>query len=140
MIYLIGSLRNSQMPVIRQTLEDALQEEVFCSWYAAGPEADDKWMEYEKGRGLKYTEALYDYAAQHVYRFDKNHIERSDRVVLAYPAGRSGHLELGYAIGYGKPGFVLLDKEPERWDVMLAFADGVFMSVDELIEELRGDQ
>jgi hypothetical protein len=43
-------------------------------------------------------------------------------------------------IGNGKPGFVLFDKEPEqdRWDVMLAFADDIFFSKEELGGELVG--
>ena len=57
--------------------------------------------------------------------------------MLVYPAGRSGHLELGYAIGKGKRGYVVLDEEPQKWDVMLNFADGTFMSVEELVECLK---
>ena len=136
-IYLIGSLRNPQIPNIRQAIEDSIDDsEVFASWYGAGEVADDRWMAYEKGRGLTYRQALKDYAAQNVFKFDKTHIDRSDAAVLVYPSGRSGHLELGYAVGKGKRGYILLDKEPERWDVMLAFADDVFTDLEELIDAL----
>jgi hypothetical protein len=53
-----------------------------------------------------------------------------------YPAGKSGHLELGYAIGAGKPGFILLEGEPDRFDVMLNFATGVFDKKEQLFESL----
>ncbi len=134
-IYLIGSLRNPQVPVIAEQLR-AAGHETFDDWYAAGPEADDKWRDYERGRGRSYPEALSGYAAGHVFDFDRHHLERADAVVLMLPAGKSGHLELGWAIGRGKPGYILLD-DPERWDVMYKFATGVFYSVDDLIMALK---
>src|SRR3990167_5105342 len=136
MIYIIGSLRNPEVPVIANTLRVALDEEVFSSWFCASENADDRWQQHEQGRGLTYIEALKDYAAQQVFTFDKTHLNRARAVVLVYKAGRSGHLELGYAIGRGIPGYVLLDEEPERWDVMLNFADGVFSTAEDLITEL----
>lgn len=137
MIYLIGSLRNPQIPIIRQTIEDIKGEEVFASWYAAGPRADDEWMAYEKGRGLTYCDALQDFAAQNVLAFDRHHLDRCRAAILLYPAGRSGHTELGYVLGQQKAGYVLLDKEPgpdDRWDVMLGLATGVFTDLDTLLE------
>ena len=134
-IYLIGSLRSPEVPVIAAALREQ-GHEVFDDWYAAGPEADDKWRDYEKGRGRTYNEALLGFAANHVFSFDLFHLNRSDTGVLVLPAGRSGHLELGYLIGQGKPGYILLDS-PERWDVMMKFATGVFVTVEELLEALK---
>ena len=57
-------------------------------------------------------------------------------MVLVCPAGKSGHLEFGYAIGRGTPGLILLD-DPERWDVMYQFADGVTDDEDELVARLH---
>ena len=58
-------------------------------------------------------------------------------MVLALPAGKSGHLELGWALGQGKRGYILLEEsDPERFDIMYLFATKVVASVDELIEEL----
>lgn len=136
MIYIIGSLRNPKLTEVSAALR-AAGHECFDSWRAAHPEADDNWRDYEKAKGLTYVQALQDYAAQHVFNFDKHHLERADTVVLVYPAGKSGHLELGWALGRGKRGYILLDGEPERWDVMLAFADGVFTDVKELVAELQ---
>jgi nucleoside 2-deoxyribosyltransferase len=48
------------------------------------------------------------------------------------PAGKSGHLELGYMIGQGKPGYILLDAEHKRWDVMYKFATAVVPTMEEL--------
>lgn len=135
MIYLIGSLRN---PVVPQLANDLRKEgyEVFDDWYAAGPEADDYWQKYEKERGRDYVKALNGYAANHVFNYDREHLDDCRIGVLILPAGKSGHLELGYLIGQRKPCFILLDKEPERFDVMYRFAAGVFTTPQELIVAL----
>ena len=130
-IYLIGSLRNEAVPTTGVYLR-TLGFEVFDQWYSAGERADDAFYDYAKLRGWSYQEALDSYAAKHIFSFDKFHIDRSDIGVLVMPAGKSGHLELGYMIGCGKPGYILFDKEPERLDQMHAFADRVFFSVDDL--------
>jgi nucleoside 2-deoxyribosyltransferase len=135
-IYVIGSLRNLEIPKIEIQLR-AIDYEVFDDWYSPGPEADDYWRDYEKGRGSSYRMALKGYAAQHIFEFDKTHLDRSDIVVMVMPSGRSGHLELGYAIGKGKEGYILFDHEPERFDVMHCFATDIFFSLEELMEHLR---
>lgn len=139
MIYLIGSLRNPKIPSIASHLRGE-GVEVFDDWYAAGEKADDAWRDYEKLRGRTYPEALAGLAARHVFEFDKTHLDRADAAVLVAPAGKSAHLELGYILGKEKPGFILLEDEPERWDVMLQFAWGVFFNMDDLIIALREER
>lgn len=135
-IYLIGSLRNEKIPHLAKELRETLKTEVFDDWFSPGPEADDFWRKYEKVRGSTYKEALSNWAGKHVFEFDKFHIDRLGIGVMAMPAGKSGHLELGYMLGQGKRGYIFFDKEPERWDVMYQFATGIFFSKEELIEEL----
>lgn len=137
-VYLIGSLRNPDIPQLAQDIR-AMGFEAFASWYAAGPEADDYWKKYEQERGLSYADAIEDYAAQHVVAFDKTHLDRCDIAVLVGPAGKSGHLELGYAIGSGKRTVYYLPEEPEkdRWDVMPALADAVVVGREELLKHLK---
>lgn len=136
MIYLIGSLRNPQIPTIAEQLRSA-GHDVFDDWYAAGPNADDCWRDYEKARGHTLPEALQGHAAQNVFNFDRRHLERADAVVLAMPAGKSAFLELGWSLGRGKKGFILLDADPERYDVMFQFATGVYDNLEDLIDELN---
>lgn len=131
-VYLIGSLRNPKIPAIANELREA-GHDVFDDWFAAGPEADDYWQAYEKGRGRSLAQALDGLAAGHVFDFDYKHLTQAEAVVLALPAGKSGHLELGYAMGRGTPGFILLEEEPERFDVMYRFANGVFTEMEELV-------
>jgi hypothetical protein len=133
-IYLIGSLRNRNIPILAGKLR-AAGHEVFDDWYAAGHRADDHWRDYEKQRGRTYREALKGAAARNVFRFDHLHLTKSDRAVLVMPAGKSGHLEFGWFCR-DNPGFVFFDKEPVRWDVMYQFAKDVCFGVDELIEVL----
>ena len=135
-VYLIGSLRNPEIPRIGVEIRDR-GFDVFDDWYAAGPEADDKWQVYEMARGRTYKQALDDgHAAKHVFNFDLHHLSDSSVGVLVLPAGKSGHLELGWLLGKGIPGYVLFDKVPDRWDVMYQFADGVFFNEKDLYDTL----
>lgn len=135
-VYIIGSLRNEKIPQIGNLLRDNGYD-AFDDWYGAGHEADDKWRDYEAIRGRPHKEALFGYAAKHTFAFDKHHLDRCDLAVLVMPAGKSGHLELGYFVGKGKPGFILFDAVPDRFDVMHQFATEVWTSEDEMIERLN---
>ena len=137
-VYLIGSLRTERIPHFANLLEAATGYEVFDSWYAAGPNADDCLRDYENLRGRSIVEALRGHAATHVYEFDKSHIDRADASVLLMPAGKSAHTELGYTVGTGKPGFICFDEQaPERLDVMWNFATDIAWTLDELVPMLK---
>ena len=137
-IYLIGSLRNPEVPKITKRLMDE-GFNVFSEWYGAGERADDHFKEYHSGLGRTYLEALETDAAKTIFNFDKKHIDESSTVVLVSPAGKSGHLELGYALGSGRRGYYLLD-DPDRWDLMLQFCTGMFTNLEDLIERLKEDE
>lgn len=136
-VYVIGSLRNPNIPVFAGSLREHGYD-VFDDWYAAGPHADDHWKDYEQARGRSYIEALDGRAATQVFRYDKSNLDRCSAAVLVLPAGKSGHMELGYFLGTGKPGYILLPPDmDDRWDVMYRFATKVVRSSDELDHELR---
>lgn len=134
-IYVIGSLRNPRIPEIANLLRGAGWD-AFDDWYSAGPEADDHLWAYERARGRDAVAALQGEAARNAFAFDKRHIDRCARGLLVLPAGKSGHLELGYMLGKAKAGYILLDGEPERIDLMYQFSTAVFRNTDELLEEL----
>ena len=137
-IYLIGSLRNDNIPTLGVELRK-LGFDVFDDWFSPGPMADDYWKQYSQARGHTYKEALQSWAAKHILEFDDFHLNRSDIGVLVHPAGKSCHLELGKLIGQGKPSFIYWPNgEPpkDRWDVMVGLATPVF-SLDELKEGLK---
>ena len=119
-IYLIGALRNQTIVELGNKLR-AKGFDVFDEWINPGPEADEFWQKYEAKRGRTYKQALNSYHAKHVFEFDKTHLDRADIVVLVMPAGKSAHLELGYAVGMGKKAYLLFEKEPERYDLMYRF-------------------
>ena len=135
-LYIIGSLRNPEIPATASAMRGHGYD-VFDDWYAAGPEADDYWKKYELERGRTYTEALNGRAANQVFRYDKSNLDRCQAAVLVLPAGKSGHMELGYFIGTGKPGYILLPPGDDRWDVMYRFATKVVRSTEELNHELQ---
>ena len=135
-IYLIGSLRNPEVPIIGDALRDA-GFEVFDEWHSAGEIADDCFRDYCNGRGLTYREALQTYAAKHIFEFDKTYLTRPGIVVLVMPGGKSAHLELGWALGHAKAGYVLFDKVPDRYDQMYQFANDMFFSKEEMVDELK---
>ena len=134
-VYLIGSLRNQQVPEVGNYLRDR-GFDCFDDWFAAGKIADDSWQEYETKRGRTYPEALRGLAAKHVFSFDYHHLNRCEIGVLMMPAGKSGHIEFGYLRGQGKPVFVLFDKALERWDQMYQFSSGVFFDKEALVKAL----
>lgn len=134
-IYLIGSLRNPQVPKIAEQLRSR-GFEVFDDWHSAGPEADDFLRDHYKFRGCSYKEAIHSYAAKHIFTFDRHHLDRADIGLLVMPAGKSGHLELGYMAGQGKPTYVLFDSVPERVDIMYNFCTDVHFNLQELEENL----
>jgi len=136
-IYLIGSMKNPQVPLVANRIEKEIGIEAFCDWASPGPDADEYWRDYEKLRGRTFKEAFNGYHARNVFDFDKKHLDRTDGVLMVMPGGKSAHLELGYVVGCGKPAFILFDKEPERFDVMLRFATDIFMSEDEMIHGLQ---
>lgn len=132
-VYIIGSLRNPEVPKVAQALR-RVGFDAFDDWYSAGPEADDIWREYEKVRGRGYVEALQGRHAQEVFDFDRKNLDRCVGGVLVLPAGRSAWAEMGYLRGQGKWVLALVPEAPERWDVMLNFVTGLYTSLGDLVQ------
>lgn len=134
--YIIGALKNPEIPIIATQLR-SVGYEIVDDWYAAGPEADEIWREYEQARGRPFCEAIKGIHAKAAFESDKEWLDKADFVVLVLPAGKSGHLELGYAIGKGKPAWVLMPEPPMRFDLMYRFATGIVATVDELTKNVN---
>jgi hypothetical protein len=133
-LYLIGSLRNSRIPELAKRLRSENENvEVFDDWYAAGPEADDFWKEYEQSKGSDYQEALRGYSARNVFEYDRRHLNRCTHAILVLPAGKSGHMEIMYAqYAVGAKTAILLDPEDVRWDVMYQFIPTILNNDEEI--------
>ena len=135
LIYVIGSLRHPRTREVAAALR-AYCLDVVDDWHAAGPEADDIWQQYEQERGRSFREALRGRHAKMVLDFDRGWLDRCTAAVLVMPAGKSGHTELGYVLGQRKPGYILLEHEPDRWDVMYGLATNLYYHIDDLVKEL----
>ena len=136
-VYLIGSLRNPEVPLLGNKIR-ALGFEVFDEWHGAGERADDSWQLYEETRGRSYRDALYESkAAQNTFDFDLRNMNDSDIGVLLLPAGKSAHIELGYLVGRSRKTFALFNEVPARWDLMMKFCDDIFFTQRALLSALR---
>lgn len=137
-IYLAGSMRNLE---IQQTAALLRNEgyEVFDDWFSSGPEADDRWQEYERIRGRSYLEALNGHHARHVFNLDRHHLERCDTFVMQLPCGKSGHIEFGAQSASGKECHILMLEEPDRFDIMYRYAHGIWSSREALVAGLNAE-
>ena len=137
LVYVAGSMRERPRILMVSDRLTRAGFDVFNDWIMPGEQTDEKWQEFEQAQGKTYLQAIEGPHAADVFEFDKAYLDQSDAFVLVYPAGKSGHTELGYMCGSGKPSFILLDAEPARWDVMLKFADGITLDLEELVEMLK---
>ncbi len=138
-IFISGSLKNKDIPHIGASLRD-LGFDVFDEWFAGGYEADLKWQEYETIRGRSYGEALYGLEAKNIFDFDMRHLKTTDISLLVLPAGKSAHMEMALAKGWGKKAYVYFGEgEPALWDVMYQIADAVFFNQVDLETQLIQD-
>lgn len=138
LVYIAGSMRNREgiLALVKALMDAGF--DTFHSWINPGEETDDKWMAWQKSLGRDYFEAMEDPHVANVYNFDREWLDKSDIFVMVGPAGKSAHAELGYMCGMGKPTFVLMESEPERWDIMTAaFAGMIFRSKEDLIAWLQ---
>lgn len=81
------------------------------------------WSEIGDIYELDAINFLQDERAQRAFEEDKKWIDWADAVVLLLPAGRSAHLEAGYAKGTGKLLIIVGDFPKGEFDVMYGFAD-----------------
>jgi hypothetical protein len=135
-IYLVGSLKQGDR--VREVAAALRADgwDVFDDWLSAGSDADDSLRDHFVARGFTFKQALASPAARNIFEFDRHHLAAASIVVLVMPAGKSGFLELGWALGQGTRGYILFDGDPDRIDIMMQFADGICYSIEELKEAL----
>lgn len=138
-VYLIGALKNKKIPEIAQQIREA-GHDVYDQWWCPGEHADLNWQEYCKFRGWSYAEALNEWHAKQVFDIDKFHLDRAEAGVVVLPSGKSSMAELGYLVGRGKPVYILVNEEPDRYDIMPRLATKAVTTIEEVIEELKHDK
>lgn len=135
-VYIIGALKNPEVPKLARVIRK-LGHDVYDEWHCPGPDADKFWQAYCDANGLTYQQALNSWHCKQIFEIDKFHLDRCDAAILVLPAGKSGHLELGYVKGLGKKAYILLDGEPDKFDIMYRFADLVTTDIKEIALELK---
>jgi len=78
---------------------------------------------------------------QYAFHEDKAWIDWSEAVVLILPAGKSAHLEAGYAKGQGKHLIIYQEEFPlGDFDVMYGFADLITDDLNGVAQYLRSNK
>lgn len=131
-IYVASSWRNEQQPAVVAGLR-AEGYEVYDFRNPVEGDHGFQWSdidpEWESWAPLRFRAALQHRIAVEGRHRDMEALKAADAVVLVMPCGRSAHLELGYAVGAGKPTAILLSSgEPEL----------MYGIVDNLCESFEG--
>lgn len=109
-IYVASSWRNLYQPEVVRVLREAGNEVYDFRHPQAGNEGFH-WSEIDGGWqrwGFEaYREALSHSVAEAGFESDMNALRWCDAVIMVMPAGKSSHLELGWAAGRGKTTAIL---------------------------------
>ncbi len=140
-VYVASSWRNPEQPAVVEALRAAGHEVYDFRHPAPGDngfhwsEIDPAWQEWD---AIRFRNALSHDIAKAGFHKDMTALAGCDACVLVLPCGRSAHLELGYAVGAGKPTAVLLTgyNEPE---LMYRMCGTLCVNVGEVLDFLRGD-
>ena len=82
------------------------------------------YSEIDSFENLDAINFMYDERSKKAFAEDKKWIDWSNCVLLVLPAGKSAHLEAGYAVGKGKYLIIYQQTFPKgEFDVMYGFAD-----------------
>ena len=84
----------------------------------------------------EYAQGLHHPKAERQFKADLEALEWADTCVLVLPSGRSAHTEAGWMAGAGRRVFVYIPEMQEP-ELMYNLFDGVFGSLDELLEALK---
>jgi hypothetical protein len=154
-IYLASSWRNELQPGVLAKL----REKGHAVYDFRNPEdswtrpdrGDDsggfRWSEidpqWESWTPWAYRQALETETARFGYMNDHHAMLRAEVGVLLLPSGRSAHIEAGYFVGHpDKRLYVIVPDELKPLDgwepeLMYKLADGIFGSVDEMLNEVN---
>ena len=123
-IYMASSWKNANdVEVIAQVLREHCHE-VDCFTDESTGRYVFHWSQIDSFENLDAMNFMHDERSQKAFKEDKKWIDWADGVLLLLPAGKSAHLEAGYAVGKGKFLVIYQQKYPKgEFDVMYGFAD-----------------
>ena len=96
-------------------------------------EVDKKW---DKWDNYQFRTSLNHPIAQSGFDLDFNALREADATVLLLPCGRSAHLEAGFAVGQGKPLYIMLTGKEEP-ELLYKLAKAICVTTYELRDELK---
>lgn len=140
-IYVASSWRNMLQPAIVHMLRSS-GHQVYDFRHPSPGNSGFNWCEidpvWKEWTPEEYRDALQHPIAARGYSSDIDALRGADAVVLVLPSGRSASWEFGYAMGQGKPGYVVMLEscEPElmyREAKILTSTDDVFNTFGEPI-------
>lgn len=138
-LYVASSWRNPHQPAMVEFLKTAGYE----VYDFRNPEEGDNgfaWRDidpdWQSWTPHQYRVFLVDNPlAIHGLELDEKALRACDGLVLLNPCGRSAHLELGFAIGAGKPTAIMLNDGDEP-ELMYGMASTLCINVEELADWL----
>ncbi|MDP2856498.1 MAG: hypothetical protein Q8P50_00785 [Bacillota bacterium] len=127
-VYIVSSWRNAE--TIRKMADylrlRGMEVDDFTDSRGGERYVFDRYVFDARGCGLENADAmefLRDERVQRAFAEDKRGLDWAEGVLLILPAGRSAHLEAGYAVGKGKKLVILGEFPPGEYDTMYGFAD-----------------
>lgn len=115
MIYIASSWRNEIQPVIVD-LARGLGHKVYdfrdsdgFHWSEVDPTVEVQGFAEYTYSATKFEELLHAPQARRGFARDMAAVKTCDTLILVLPCGRSAHLELGMAVGFGKRTIIYLD-------------------------------
>lgn len=141
-IYVASSWKNQHQFGVVAALRDA-GHEVYDFKHPVPDNTGFAWREVGFDQSdftaADYVGALMHPRAVEGYSYDMAAMEACDACVLVLPAGRSASFELGWCLGRGKGGIIILPPDGERFEPELMYkgADYIVSSVQAAIDMLE---
>ncbi len=139
-IYVASSWRNSEQPNAVKMLRN-MGHVVYDFKNPKPGEHGFSWAEidvdWQSWSVLQWKIALEHPIAERGYAADFAAMNRCDVMVLVLPCGRSAHLELGWAVGVGKPTAIFTLEDFTEPELMVKMCGHIATSYDDLAAWLR---
>lgn len=135
-VYVASSWKNEERCLLLASIIRDAGHEVDCFCDTSTGRYVFHFSEIGRAENLDGITFLQDERSQRAFAEDKKWLDWAEAVVLLLPAGRSAHLEAGYAKGQGKRLVIVGDFPPGEFDVMYGFADALERDLIDACEAL----
>lgn len=138
-IYIVSSWRNSDFDAFIKAVADIRDEKGEARYTVFNFKTQGmRCHKSDTPAKEDFWKVLDDKKVRQIFRRDMGFLRDADIVILLLPAGKSAHLELGYACGRGKDTYVVLNGvfEPE-FTYLMAGEGKVIETVEEMLGRLK---